>query len=72
MSLSGKDVDLVQFAIDNGTTYKMLRILNPWLTTDKLKNKSGNTYTIRIPVKKGTEYTTLTKGKHDTTVIETL
>ena len=72
VSLSGKDVDLVQFAIDNGTTYKMLRILNPWLTTDKLKNKSGNTYTIRIPVKKGTEYTTLTKGKHDTTVIETL
>jgi hypothetical protein len=70
--LSGKDVDLVQFAIDNGTTYKMLRILNPWLTTDKLKNKDGNTYTVRIPVKKGTEQTTLTKGKHDTTVIETI
>jgi len=72
VSLSGKDVDLVQFAIDNGTTYKMLRMFNPWLVTDKLKNKSGNTYTVRIPIKKGTEYTTLTKGKHDTTVIETL
>lgn len=72
VKLSGKDVDLVQFAIDNGTTYKMLRLLNPWLTTDKLKNKPGNTYTVRIPIKKGTEYTTLTKGKHDTTVIESL
>jgi hypothetical protein len=50
----------------------MLRILNPWLVTDKLKNRNGNTYTVRIPIKKGTEYTTLTKGKHDTTVIETL
>lgn len=72
VKLSGKDVDLVQFAIDNGTTYKMLRLLNPWLITDKLKNKPGNTYTVRIPIKKGTEYTTLTKGKHDTTVIESL
>lgn len=70
VSLGGKEVDLVQFAADNGTSYKMLRTMNPWLQTDKLKNKAGKTYKVRIPTKKGTEMTTITKGKHDTSVIE--
>ena len=70
VDLCGKDVDLVQFAVDNGTSYKMLRTYNPWITTDKLKNKAGNTYKVHIPSKKGTEYNTIVKGKHDTTVIE--
>jgi len=72
VKLSGQNVDLVQFAIDNGTSYKMLRTLNPWITTDKLKNKAGRTYTVQVPVKKGTEYKTIVKGKHDTTLIEGL
>ena len=72
VTLSGQNVDLVQFAIDHGTTYKMVRIMNPWLQTDKLKNKTGKSYTVRIPTKKGTEYSTITKGKHDTTVIESI
>ena len=72
VTLSGKEVDLVQFAIDHGTSYKMLRTMNPWLQTDKLKNKSSKNYTVRIPTKKGTEYNTITKGKHDTTVIESI
>ena len=72
VELSGKDVDLVQFAIDHGTTYKMLRTMNPWITTDNLKNKSGKSYKVHIPIKKGTEYNTITKGKHDTTVIESI
>ena len=72
VTLSGKDVDLVQFAVDNGTTYKMLRTYNPWLTTDKLKNKADKTYKVKIPTKKGTEYNTITRGRHDTTVIEKL
>jgi len=72
VTLNGKEVDLVQFAIDHGTSYKMLRTMNPWLQTDKLKNKSGKNYTVRIPTKKGTEYNTITKGKHDTTVIESI
>lgn len=69
VELNGKDVDIVQFALEHGTTYKMLRTMNPWLTSDKLKNKSGKTYTVRIPTKKGTEYNTIVKGKHDTTII---
>lgn len=72
VTLSGKNVDLVQFAIQNGTTYKMLRTMNPWITTDNLKNKANKTYTVRIPTKKGTEYNTIVKGKHDTTVIDGL
>ena len=70
VDLGGQNVDLVDFAISHGTTYKMLRSLNPWLTSSTLKNKAGKTYKVKIPVKKGTEYNTIVKGKHDTTVIE--
>ena len=41
--------DLAQFAIDNGTSYKMLKIVNPWLTSTKLTISVGNSYTIKIP-----------------------
>ena len=41
--------DLAQFAIDNGTTYKMLKIVNPWLTSTKLTISTGNSYVIKIP-----------------------
>ena len=72
VELSGQNVDLVPFAIANGTNYKVLRTLNPWLTSSTLKNKADKTYKVKIPVKKGTEYNTITKGKHDTTVIENI
>lgn len=72
VALSGKDVDLVQFATDNGTTYKILRSLNPWLTSSTLANKGGKSYKVKIPTKKGTEYNTIVHGKHDTSFIETL
>lgn len=72
VELSGQNVDLYQFATQNGTSYKMLRNLNPWITTDKLKNKNNKTYTVRIPTKKGTEYNTIVKGRHDTTMIKKL
>ena len=48
VTLEGRDVDLVQFAIDNGTTYKSLRTLNPWLTSATLKNKEGKRYKLKI------------------------
>ncbi len=43
--------DLGQFAIDNGTTYRMLKVYNPWLITNSLSNPSGKTYIIRLPAK---------------------
>lgn len=65
-SLSGQDVDLYKFAKSNNTTYKMLRTLNPWIQTDKLKNKANKTYAVRLPVENGTLQKTLTKGVKDT------
>lgn len=43
--------NLAQFAIDNGTTYKMLRTLNPWLKGRSLTVSGGKRYTIQLPAK---------------------
>jgi hypothetical protein len=42
--------NLVDFAINNGTTYRMLRILNPWLKGRSLPVKSGKSYTLLLPL----------------------
>lgn len=39
------------FAIEHGTTYRMLKVYNPWLVESSLSNKSKKTYEIRIPIK---------------------
>ncbi|MBO7488961.1 MAG: lytic transglycosylase domain-containing protein [Bacteroidales bacterium] len=52
--LSGQNVDLYNFAKENGVTYKVLREFNPWITTDKLTNKANKSYTVKLPVKNGT------------------
>jgi membrane-bound lytic murein transglycosylase D len=41
--------NLAQFAIDNGTTYRMVKQLNPWLRAKSLTVKSGRTYEVKIP-----------------------
>ena len=41
--------DLVQFAFDHGTNYKMLRYFNPWLRSTTLTISEGNSYEIKIP-----------------------
>lgn len=41
--------DLIQFAIDHGTTYKMLKYYNPWLRSKALTISTGNSYDIKIP-----------------------
>lgn len=52
-TLSGQNVDLYEFAKTNGTTYKLLRELNPWITTEKLVNKANKSYTVKLPAKNG-------------------
>lgn len=37
------------FAKEHGTSYRMLKVYNPWLIDSKLTNRSGKTYEIRIP-----------------------
>lgn len=41
--------DLSQFAIQNGTSYKVLRTLNPWLKGNSLPVSKGKTYTLELP-----------------------
>jgi hypothetical protein len=42
--------DLAQFAIDNGTNFKTLKLLNPWLRSNSLSVRSGRSYEIILPL----------------------
>lgn len=44
---------LIDFAIQYGTNYKVLKQLNPWLRSDKLTNSAGKTYFIHVPNENG-------------------
>lgn len=61
--LKGQNVDLYDYARQHGTTYKMLRELNPWLNNDKIANKQGKTYTVKLPVADGTKQKTVQKQR---------
>jgi hypothetical protein len=41
--------DLVAFAKNHQTNFKMLKMLNPWIIADQLPVKNGKTYQILIP-----------------------
>ena len=41
--------NLADFAHKYGITYRMLKVYNPWLRTDRLPNKSKKLYYIKIP-----------------------
>ena len=43
--------NLAQFAIDNGTTYKVLRLMNPWIRGRSLPVGGGKSYVIKLPEK---------------------
>lgn len=43
---------LANFAKEQGISYRMLKIYNPWLRSSKLTNSKGKTYQIKIPNKK--------------------
>lgn len=71
--LKGQNVDLYQFAKENNTTYKMLRELNPWLTTTKLTNKYNKTYTVKLPVENGTRRDVLqTEAQRSAKLLESI
>ncbi len=42
--------DLVQWSIDQGINYKLLKRHNPWLQKDKLTVKRGKSYRVAIPI----------------------
>jgi membrane-bound lytic murein transglycosylase D len=41
--------DFANFAIEHGTTYKMLKVYNPWLRSKQLKNTKHKSYDIKLP-----------------------
>jgi len=41
--------DLASFAIANKTSYKLLKLYNPWLRSNTLPKKEGKTYIIKLP-----------------------
>lgn len=41
---------LIEFSLANGTNYKTIKRLNPWLRDEALKVKSGKVYRIALPV----------------------
>ncbi|MCB0696427.1 MAG: lytic transglycosylase domain-containing protein [Chitinophagaceae bacterium] len=43
--------DLASFAMYNGTNYRMLKLLNPWLRDQSLTISKGNSYVIDLPLK---------------------
>lgn len=49
VTVSGPVPSLVDFAEENGVSYKALKEANLWLRSDKLSNRSGKTYKIAIP-----------------------
>ena len=49
VEVTGSVPDFAVFAQENGTNYKILKFLNPWLREAYLLNPSGKTYYIKIP-----------------------
>lgn len=49
IEVSGKDIDWVKVALDNGVTYKELRLFNPWIRTLSYENKEGVKFAVKIP-----------------------
>lgn len=43
--------DLVQWSIDNGSNYRELKVLNPWILGNSLTVSSTKTYVIELPAK---------------------
>lgn len=50
LTVTSSIANLAEFAIQNGTSYKILRILNPWLRGRSLTVGSGGSYTLKLPV----------------------
>jgi len=47
--MTGPIPSLATFAKLQGTTYRMLRLYNPWLISGALTNKYGKSYEVRLP-----------------------
>jgi hypothetical protein len=44
--------DLANYAIAQGSSYKMLKLLNPWLLQNKLTTENGNSFELLLPAER--------------------
>ena len=51
IEVKGPVTDWATFALENGITYKILKMFNPWLRENFLKNPTMKTYKLKIPEK---------------------
>lgn len=49
VEVNGSIENLGDFATEHGTTYRMLKVYNPWLISSKLTNRARKTYQIKVP-----------------------
>lgn len=47
--VTGPIPDLADYAIEQGTDHRTLKLLNPWLRANKLTNHKGKRYTLLLP-----------------------
>lgn len=50
-TINSENIVWSDFAIERGTTYKTLRLLNPWIRSYEYANKPKTTYTVKVPKK---------------------
>jgi membrane-bound lytic murein transglycosylase D len=51
VTVSSSIPDLAAFAISNGTSYKILKLMNPWIKGKSLSVAKGKTYAIKLPAR---------------------
>lgn len=49
VTVTSSIANLADFALVQGTTYKMLRVMNPWLIGRSLRVSAGKTYVLKLP-----------------------
>lgn len=49
VTVSSSIPNLAVWALNNGTTYKMLKLLNPWMRARSLNVAAGKSYAVRLP-----------------------
>lgn len=61
--------DLVSFAAEQGISYKVLKMFNPWLRSTSLKVGKGKNYLISIPREDYMDYDGLIEGLNDDPIV---
>lgn len=51
LTVDSSITNLVDFATQQGSNYKTLKLLNPWLLSTSLSNSEGKKYTLQLPQK---------------------